>query len=76
MLLPSLLLPKKKTVKYPVPVKVLEAPAPYPLNDEAFRVVVAQPMEKKPGRLLSTLTEDGGLVVGVILDHAMDASTA
>ena len=32
------------TVTYPVSVQVLEVPAPDPLNDEAFRVVVAQTM--------------------------------
>ena len=31
------------TATYPVSFQVFEAPAPYPLNDEAFRVVVAQP---------------------------------
>ena len=33
------------TIKDPVSVQVFEAPAPYHLNDEAFRVVVAQPMD-------------------------------
>ena len=32
------------TITYPVSVQVFEAPAPYPLNGEAFIVVVAQPM--------------------------------
>ena len=49
-----------KTVIGSVSVRVFEAPAPYPLNDEAFRVVVAQPMGKTLGRLLSPLTEAGG----------------
>ena len=34
------------TVTDPVYFQVFEAPAPDPLNDEAFRVVAAQPMEK------------------------------
>ena len=32
------------TITYPVSVQVFEAPAPDPLNGEAFIVVVAQPM--------------------------------
>ena len=48
------------TVTYPVSVKVFEAPAPEPLNDEEFRVVVAHPMAKTPGRALSLLEEAGG----------------
>ena len=32
-------------------------------------------MAKTPGHPLSPLTEDGGLVVGGVLDHVMDAST-
>ena len=34
------------TITYPVSVQVFEMPASDPLNDEAFRVVVAQPMAK------------------------------
>ena len=36
------------TITDPVSVQVFEAPAPENLNDEAFRVVVAQPMAKTP----------------------------
>ena len=63
------------TITDPVSVQVFEVPAPDPLNDEAFRVVVAQPMAKTPGQLLSPLIEAGGLVVGAVLSHVMDAST-
>ena len=63
------------TVIDPVSVQVFKAPEPYPLNHEAFRVVVAQPMAETPGRPLSPLTEDGGSVVGEVLAHVMDAST-
>ena len=59
------------TVTDPVSVQVFEAPAPDPLNDEAFRVVVAQPMAKTSGRPLSPLIEDGGSVVGGVLAHVM-----
>ena len=63
------------TVTNPVSVQVFEAPAPEPLNDEAFIAVVAQPMPKKSGHPLSSLIEAGGLVVVGVLDHVMDAST-
>ena len=63
------------TVTNPVSVQVFEAPAPDPLNDEAFIAVVAQPMTKKYGHPLSSLIEAGGLVVVGVLDHVMDAST-
>ena len=43
------------TVTYPISVQFFEAPTPDPLNDEAFRVVVAQPLEETPGRPLSPL---------------------
>ena len=59
----------------PVSVQVFEAPPPEPLNDEAFRVVVAQPMSETPGRSLSPLSEAGGLLVGDVLSHVMDEST-
>ena len=36
------------TIKNPVSVQVLEAPVPVYLNDEAFIVVVAQPMDETP----------------------------
>ena len=62
------------TVTDPVYVKVFEAPVPDPLNDEAFRVVVAQPMEKTPVRMLSTFTDTSGSVVGDVLAYVMDAS--
>ena len=63
------------TITHPVSVQVFEAPAPDHLNDEAFRVVVTQPMAKTPGRSLSPLTEAGGSVVGAVSAHLMDAST-
>ena len=44
------------TVKDPVSVQFLEALSPDPLNDEAFRLVVAQPMSERPGQPLSPLT--------------------
>ena len=37
------------TVTDPVSVQVFEASSPDPLNDEAFRVVVAQPISETPG---------------------------
>ena len=63
------------TITDTVSIQVFEAPAPDLLNDEAFRVVVAQPMAEIPGRSLSPLTEVGGSVVRWILSHVMDAST-
>ena len=63
------------TIIDPVSVQVFEAPAPDPLNDETFRVVVAHPMDETPGSMLSPLKEAGGLVVVSVLDHVMDAST-
>ena len=63
------------TITYPVSVQFFEATTPEPLNDERFRVVVAQPMYKTPVRTLSPLTEAGGLVVGAVLAHVMDAYT-
>ena len=60
---------------YPVSVQVFEAPSPDPLNDESFRVVVAQPMDKTPIMPLFTLIEAGGYVVGYVLYHMMDAYT-
>ena len=48
------------TVIDPFSVQVFEAPASDPLNDEAFRVLVAHPMAKTPGLPLSSLTEAGG----------------
>ena len=44
------------TITYPVFVQVFEAPEPDPLNDEAFRVVVAQSMAETSGSPLSPLT--------------------
>ena len=64
-----------KTITDPVSVQVLEVPAQYHFNDEAFRVVVAQPMAETPGRMLSPLIEDVGSVLGGVLSHMMDAST-
>ena len=63
------------TITDPVSVQVFEELEPYPLNDESFRVVVAQPMAETPGHPISTLTETGGSVVGPVLAHVMDAST-
>ena len=54
------------TTTDPVYVQFFEAPAPDPLNDEAFRVVVAHPMAKNPGRPLFPLTEANWLVVGSV----------
>ena len=62
-------------ITYTVSVQVFKAPAPDHLNDEAFRVVVAQPMAEIPGRTLYTFTEAGGLVVGKVSAHFMDAYT-
>ena len=63
------------TVIDPVSVQVFEAPSLDPLNDEAFIVLVAQPIAETPGRLLSPLSESCGSVVGGVLAHVMDAST-
>ena len=63
------------TITDPVSVRVFETPAPDFLNDEAFRVVVAQPMAKTPVQTLSTLTEADGSVLGAVISHVMDAST-
>ena len=63
------------SIKDPVYVQFFEVPATYLLNDEAFRVVVAQPMDKTPSRALSILTEAGGTVVGAVLSHVVDAYT-
>ena len=69
-------------------IRFFEATAPDPLNDEALRVVVAQPMEETPirrlyplteagdtARKLYPVTEDGGSVAGGVLSHMMDEST-
>ena len=45
------------------------------MNDEVFRVVVAQSMAETPGRQLSTLTDTGGSVAGGVSYHLMYAST-
>ena len=63
------------TGTYPVYVRVLEAPAPDHLVNEAFRLAIAHPMDEMLGRALSPLTEAGGLVVGAVLAHVMDEST-
>ena len=44
------------TITYTVYVQVFKAPAPEPLNDEAFKLVVAQPIDETPGRPLSPFT--------------------
>ena len=59
----------------PVSIRVFEATVPDPLNDEALRVVVAQSMEKTPGRTLYTMAETGGSMVGPVIAHVIDAST-
>ena len=63
------------TVTDPLSVQVFEAPAPDPFNDEAFRVVVSQTMDKTSGHPLSPLIEAIGSVVGGVLAHVMDEST-
>ena len=63
------------TVTDPVSVQFFEALEPDPLNDEALRVVVAQPMDKTPGCTLYLLEEAGVSVVGGVLSHVMDEST-
>ena len=63
------------TITYPVSIRVFEAPSPEPLNYEALRVVVAQPMAKTPERPLYSLTEAGGSVMRAVLAHVMDAYT-
>ena len=63
------------TITDPVSVHAFEVPAPDPLNDEAFRVVVAQPMDKTPSWTLSPLSYYGGTVVGAVLAHVVDTST-
>ena len=63
------------TVTDPVSVQFFEVPSPDPLNDEAFRLVVAQPIAETSGRPLSTLIEAGGLVVGYALSRVVDSST-
>ena len=62
-------------VTYPVSIRVFEAPAPDTLNYEAFRVVVAQPMDETPGRMISPLTEASGSVMGAVIAHLMYIST-
>ena len=46
----------KRTVTDPVSFQFFEAKAPDPLNDEAFRVVLANPTAETPGQPLSSLT--------------------
>ena len=45
------------------------------MNDKAFKVLISYTMVKKPGRPLSPLTEAGGLVVGGVFVHVMNAYT-
>ena len=45
------------------------------MNNEAFKVVVAQPMGETTSRPLSTLTEASVSVVGAVIAHVMDAYT-
>ena len=42
------------------------------MNDEAFRVVVAQPMVKMPVLKLSPFIEASGSVVGDVIAHVMN----
>ena len=66
---------RETTLTDPVFVQVFETPAPDPLDDEAFRVVVAQTMYVTTGWPLSELAEAGGSVVGTVSSHVMDAYT-
>ena len=45
-----------KTIIYPVSIRFFDAPAPDPLNDEAFRAMAVHTMSETPGCLLSLLT--------------------
>ena len=56
-------------------VKFFDTPEPDHLNDEAFIVVVAEPMVKTPSRTLSSLTNSGVMVVEDVSSHLMGAST-
>ena len=49
------------TITDPVMILFFEAPAPEPLNDVTFRVVVARPIFETPSRPISPLTEYGGV---------------
>ena len=49
-----------KNITDSVSIRVFEAPALDPLNYEALRVVVSQPMNEMPGWSLSILVEAGG----------------
>ena len=57
------------TITDPVSVQVFKAPAQYPLNDEAFIVVVTHPMSETYGYSLSPLTKADGSEVGAVLAH-------
>ena len=63
------------TITYLVSIRVFEAPAPETLNDEAFRVVVAQPMDETTVRPIYPLTEAGGSVAEAALAHVIDEYT-
>ena len=63
------------TITDPVLIRFSKVPATDLLNDEAFRVVVSQPLAETHGWTLSLLTEAGGSVVGGVLSHDMDAYT-
>ena len=63
------------TITDPVSIRVFEAPEQDPLNYEAFRVVVAQPMDETPVRPISKLTKTSGSVVGAVITHVMYAYT-
>ena len=63
------------TITYPVSIQDFDYPAPDPLNDESFRVVIAQPMDETPVQKLSPLTEAYGSVLGEVISHAMDSYT-
>ena len=63
------------TITDPVSIRVFEAPAPDLFNDEAFRVVVAQPISEMPGWIIYPFIDADRSVVGDVLYHVMDAST-
>ena len=63
------------TITDPVSIRVFGAPAPDTLNDKAFIVLVAQPMDETSGRMLYLFIEAGGFVVGSSISYMMDAST-
>ena len=63
------------TITDPVSFQFFEVPAPYPLTNEAFIVVVSHPMVEMLGWPLSPLVEADGSVAGPVIAYIMDAST-